>query len=265
MQAYGGDDSEETRAKIQQIKVSLDEAKENLQETEYEKWISDQERLMDDLMNSVQGWTNERLDNLDGLVQGVIDQTNLNTSTISDIIWSETKGVNYNISEAMRQIIGADQSGFINSNMVTFFEQGLPTQLSTVSLAVDRVKDRLDYWQGIADTKAKAQIATQENDKKILFDKLDNIYQAISNLKLSVNTTVNVSTSESSNPAPAPEPAPAPAPAPVPQAAVTPAPVPAPAPAPAPAPVPQAAVTPAWGSWFIHKIDSYPKSKLKVD
>lgn len=242
MQAYGGDDSEETRAKIQQIKVSLDEAKENLQETEYEKWISDQERLMDDLMNSVQEWINERLDNLDGLVQGVIDQTNLNTSTISSIILSETEGVNYNISEAMRQIIGADQSGFINSNMVTFFYQGLPAQLSTVSMAVDRVKDRLDYWQGIADAKANAQILTQENNKNALFNKLDNIYNAISNLKLSTNTTINVSTSGSSSSSSAPASSP----------------VPATSPASSPA-------TPAWGSWFIHKADKYDKSKLHKD
>lgn len=49
MEAYKGDTSEETRAQIQQIKVQLEEARENLKETEYEKYISDQEKMIDDL------------------------------------------------------------------------------------------------------------------------------------------------------------------------------------------------------------------------
>lgn len=47
LHAYQGDNSEESRATIQQIKVSLEEAKENLQETEYDKYLSDQQQMLD--------------------------------------------------------------------------------------------------------------------------------------------------------------------------------------------------------------------------
>lgn len=49
LSAYQGDDSEESRATIQKIKVSLEEAKENLEETQYDKYISDQEKMFDTL------------------------------------------------------------------------------------------------------------------------------------------------------------------------------------------------------------------------
>lgn len=47
--AYSGDTSEETQAKIQQIKVDLESARQDLQETEYEKFISDTEQVLDGL------------------------------------------------------------------------------------------------------------------------------------------------------------------------------------------------------------------------
>lgn len=49
LQAYEGDDSEEAKAKKQQIKTNLEEAQQDLQDTEYDKWLSDQEAMLDNL------------------------------------------------------------------------------------------------------------------------------------------------------------------------------------------------------------------------
>ena len=45
MEALGGDDSEEARAKIQKLQVQLEEAEEELRDTEYNKWYEDQNNM----------------------------------------------------------------------------------------------------------------------------------------------------------------------------------------------------------------------------
>ena len=56
-----GDDSEAARTKIQQLKVSLDNANKDLQDTEYDKWLSDQQTMLDDLYNKYQEFIDEKL------------------------------------------------------------------------------------------------------------------------------------------------------------------------------------------------------------
>lgn len=47
--AYSGDNSEETKATIQKIQVDLADAMDNLEETQYEHYISEQKKLLDNL------------------------------------------------------------------------------------------------------------------------------------------------------------------------------------------------------------------------
>lgn len=49
LQSYQGDTSESAKATVQQLKVSLEDAKQNLEDMEREQWISDQEKLLDSL------------------------------------------------------------------------------------------------------------------------------------------------------------------------------------------------------------------------
>lgn len=45
--AYSGDNSEETQSKVQQLQQNLKEAKSDLEDTEYQQYLSDQEQLLD--------------------------------------------------------------------------------------------------------------------------------------------------------------------------------------------------------------------------
>ena len=87
--AYQGDDSEETRATIQKLSSDLIKAQKQLEETEYEKYISDQEKLLDDFADSLEEWINGRLDNIDKLLEDAIEATNNNSSSISNTITNE--------------------------------------------------------------------------------------------------------------------------------------------------------------------------------
>ena len=60
--AYSGDMSEESRAKIQSLTVSLKDSEKDLRESQYEKFISDSKDMLSDLQ-----------DNFDDVIQDVID------------------------------------------------------------------------------------------------------------------------------------------------------------------------------------------------
>ena len=102
--AYQGDDSEEAQATIQKLKVSLEDAKENLEETEYEKYISDQEQMLDTLYSETEAWVNERLDNIDLLIQNAIDSASANSESIKDTLQHVTGGVGSTLSDTMTEI-----------------------------------------------------------------------------------------------------------------------------------------------------------------
>ena len=80
MEAYAGDMSEETRAKVQGIKVSLEEAEKNLQETQYGRYISDTKNMLSDLQGD-----------FDEAVQAIIDSLSENFGELLEGI-SQTAG-----------------------------------------------------------------------------------------------------------------------------------------------------------------------------
>lgn len=106
--AYEGDTSEESMARIQQIKVQLEEARENLEESEYDKYISDQKELMDELYDEYEAVLNQRLDNVEVLMQDMIDNINSNSGKIADTLAAISKAVGYDISEEIDSIWGID-------------------------------------------------------------------------------------------------------------------------------------------------------------
>lgn len=98
LMAYQGDNSEETKATIQKLKVSLEEAKQDLKDTEYDRYISDQKDLLDEIYNEYEDILNARLDNIDNLMLDMIENANNNTQIISDTIKAESEKFGYNIS-----------------------------------------------------------------------------------------------------------------------------------------------------------------------
>ena len=106
MIAFAGDNSEETKAKVQQLKVNLETARENLQETQYDKFVSDSKKLLDDFYNDYETILNQRLDNVDSLISDMINHINGNASTIQQTIVEASNSVGYSISNSMNTILG---------------------------------------------------------------------------------------------------------------------------------------------------------------
>lgn len=158
MAAYQGDVSEETNAKIQQIKVDLEEAKSDLEETEYEQYISDQQKMLDDLYNDYETILNQRLDDIDALMADMISEINNNASTIGATIESQADKVGYTLSESMNTI-WLSGNGSISS-VITMYGTKFDTALTTTNTALGyintNIQNMITQLNKIAGTKIKA-------------------------------------------------------------------------------------------------------------
>ncbi len=102
--AYENDTSEETRATVQKLKVELENAQEDLQETEYEKYISDQKALLDELYLEYEEILNQRLDNVEALISDMIDVVNEKTDSINQTLVDTADSVGYIMTDNMQRI-----------------------------------------------------------------------------------------------------------------------------------------------------------------
>lgn len=151
LKAYGGDNSEATKATVQQLKVSLEEAKENLEETEYDKYISDQEQMLDALRDETEEWINERLDNFDQLLREMIDYTNTNAENIQTTLETETDKVGTTLSTNMGAIWSKDGEF---ASIVTMYGDGFNSALTTTNSVLNSIREYLK--QMVADSNKKA-------------------------------------------------------------------------------------------------------------
>ena len=113
--AVQGDNSEEGKKNIQQLKDQINTAKDDLKDTEYEKLISDTEKILDQLQSDVKSWLDQRIDEFDVTMQEIIDQSNENASNISQTITSTAENYGYKLSESMSSIWSTNANNITNS------------------------------------------------------------------------------------------------------------------------------------------------------
>jgi len=105
IQAYSGSaDSEETRATLQRLNSQLKEAQEELQKTEYDKYIEDQGNLLDSFLEQLEDWFNSKIDESNALFEEAVAATNLNGKLIDDTLHEEAAAVNYRMTDEFANI-----------------------------------------------------------------------------------------------------------------------------------------------------------------
>lgn len=156
MAAYAGDDSEEAKSKVQELKVSLEEAKSDLEETEYDRYISDQQKLLDDLYLEYETVLNTRLDNIEVLISDMISAINTNSNSISDTLREIAKAAGYNLSDSMETILEKDS----NKNMVTNYGENFATAQTTTGSALNAINTSVKNMVNTLDTKANTKVNT---------------------------------------------------------------------------------------------------------
>lgn len=159
LSAYSGDTSEEARATIQKIEVDLSKAMEELQETEYEQYIADQKKMLDDLFVEYESMLTQRLDDTDALISDMIDTINANSSTIGDTISQECENVGYTLTESMNAIWSNEggATAIISKYGDKFMEQNTSTLNAILGIKT--------YTDSLIE-KANAEAAAKENETK---------------------------------------------------------------------------------------------------
>ena len=171
--AVQGDNSEEGKKNIQQLKDQINSAKDDLKDTEYEKLISDTEKILDQLQSDVKSWLDGRLDSFDITMQEIIDQSNENASNISQTITSTAENYGYKLSESMSSIWSINANNITNginsvlgdfSNKFVEGNNAINKVCGDINAAVQGLlKNSNDEAQRVADEIARQQAEQNAN------------------------------------------------------------------------------------------------------
>ena len=157
LSAYSGDNSEETRATIQKIQVDLADAMDDLEETQYEHYISEQKKLLDNLYDEYEAILNERLDNIDALISDMIDTINTNSATISTTLQTQSDKVGYDLSAAMKSIWSNEGGGY---SIITKYGESFLTQLTSVNDVITKIAYKIGAMVKESDNQANQTVSS---------------------------------------------------------------------------------------------------------
>lgn len=170
-----GDNSEENKAKLQELKNSLKDAQEDLEDTQYEKFISDQKELLDNLKNEYEEILNKRLDNIDGLLSDMISEINSNASQISDTLRTEAASVGYDLSTEMQNVWNATND--VNG-VIAAYDSNFSSTMTGVSSAIDDIYKRQQEMINAIDSMAgKLVQKVQEETEDPVVGELEEVKQ----------------------------------------------------------------------------------------
>ena len=191
--AYLGNDSEEGKAKLQEIEVSLKEAKADLEETEYDRYISDQQQLLDELYLEYETILNTRIDDIDALLSDMIAQINSDATSISSTLSEKADSVGYTLSDSMKTIWTESSNG-TNSVITTYGEKFTSAQTTTnnaLNVINTNLQNMITQLNKLAKTNVKsASTSSAANSKQASATK-----KTSTTTKKTNNTTANTSKS----------------------------------------------------------------------
>ena len=182
--AYLGDTSEEGMAKLQEIQVSLKEAESELEETEWDRYIEQQSQLLDTLYNEYELILNQRLDNIDYLLEGIIESINAtagvdgtitsalgsegaiaialsnNATSIKDTLASEANKVGITLSSAMNSIWNTGDGNA--KSVLTMYGEDFKTKSTTIITTLNSIKSDIAAMVDDVDKDAKKNTAANK-------------------------------------------------------------------------------------------------------
>lgn len=155
LSAYSGDTSEEAKSTIQKLQVDLSDAMEDLEETQYDHYISEQKKLLDNLYDEYEMILNERLDNIDALLSDMIDMINAGSSSICDTLLSEAEKVGYTITDNEKAIWSNEGGAF---SIITKYGESFLTQMTTVNDVISKIAIKIGAMVSESDKKADTTV-----------------------------------------------------------------------------------------------------------
>lgn len=159
MSAYENDNSEEAKAKLQELKVSLEEAEADLEETEWDRYIDQQAQLLDQLYTEYELVLNERIDNIDAKLQGIIDEINADSVNIQTTLTNAASDVGTSLSNTMSAIWSGDGNA---KKVVDLYGTDFQSKLTTTNAALDNIKNNVAAMTDDVDKDAKKNVSANK-------------------------------------------------------------------------------------------------------
>lgn len=166
--ALQGDNSESGQSQRQSINTQLKDAKDQLEETEYDQYIEDQTKLLDDLATQAQEFISQRLDDLDGLIQQIIDDSNTHSGEIKDTITNTANEFGVNLSDGMESIWETNTNN-INNNITSVFNDfgtKFDNTMTTLNNVVSGIESKVQEMLRLANEEAAQRQAELEEQRR---------------------------------------------------------------------------------------------------
>lgn len=116
--AYSGDMSEESRAKIQSLTVSLKDSEKDLRESQYEKFISDSKDMLSDLQDNFDDVIQDVIDSLSENFKELLDGISKTSNSAVATIKGEMNGIGYTPTDEFKEILNGTNVVTTTQNLI---------------------------------------------------------------------------------------------------------------------------------------------------
>lgn len=164
LSAYSGDNSEESKATVQKLKVDLEDALDDLEETQYENYISESKKLLSDLYDEYESVLNERLDNVDALITDMIDSVNANSASIATTLSTEADKVGYTITDNEKAIWNNEGGAY---SVIAKYGDSFLSQITSLNTVIASISTKVSAMVKDSDTEADKTISKTTETTKV--------------------------------------------------------------------------------------------------
>ena len=170
--AYAGDVSEEARSKVQQLTVQLQDAEENLRDTQYDHYLSDQQNILDKLYSNFEHYLDEQMEDRDARLKEIYNLVDSNFSIINETLTGVANGVGTNTSATMKNLWSQSLSdtGKIEDNI-----SNVDTNITAIKSSVNDIPNFITNYA--TNYKENLKDVLEEDDTRVakIEDKINDI------------------------------------------------------------------------------------------
>ena len=194
IEVYSGDNSEENRARIQQLNKDLKDKQESLQDMQREKLTSDINNMFDDLMDNYGDYIDDLMSKMDDNFDDLISAVNMGLGDTQTVIEEFAYSLGIDLSEQLRAIqhgnnieqsaknsinqIESDQNKLVNdaNNKATSDIADIDSEANALDTARDNAvakgeADRAEQARQQASQQAEAQRLAEEQARRAADEK----------------------------------------------------------------------------------------------
>lgn len=172
LMAFQNDTSEEGKARTEKLKDQLRTAKQSLQETEYNQYVSDQEEILDNIYTEFQNMFEDKMDDMEQVVKDALKIVNENQSLEVKTLDKTASDVGYKITDSTKNILNS-QSQYYTNTIPGEFENLCSTITSEVANINQSIMDSENASEQILNENIDKLIT--QLPKPITLEELENI------------------------------------------------------------------------------------------